>query len=144
MAEGNVVNKLIEENLSDVMQSLYDYMDMGVDLEDLMGEAALTLTQAVNGYVAKNGNENIDKAALKDVIDAAVNERLTEYITETNSTKAADQDLADRMNDLSEASISLLEELGRGATPDELAEKLDMEADEVERMLRMSSNAAQQ
>lgn len=142
MAEGNVVNKLIEENLSDVMQSLYDYVDMGVELDDLMGEAALTLTQVVNDYVKENGNECIDKTVLKDKIDAAVNERLTEYITETNSSRAANQDLADRMNDLSEASIALLEELGRAATVSELAEKLDIEEDEVERMLKMSDDAA--
>ena len=30
MVEGNVVNKLIEENLPEVMQSLYDYVDTGV------------------------------------------------------------------------------------------------------------------
>lgn len=142
MAEGNVVNKLIEENLPEVMQSLYDYVDMGVELDDLMGEAALTLTQVVNDYVNENGSENIDKTALKDKIDKEVNARLTEYITETNSARAADQDLADRMNDLSEASIALFEELGRTPTAAELAEKLDIEEDEVERMLKMSDDAA--
>ena len=142
MAEGNVVNKLIEENLPEVMQSLYDYVDMGVELDDLMGEAALTLTQVVNDYVKENGSENIDKTALKDKIDKEVNAKLTEYITETNSARAADQDLADRMNDLSEASISLFEELGRTPTAAELADKLDIEEDEVERMLKMSDDAA--
>ena len=142
MAECNVVNMLIEENLSDVMQSLYDYVDMGVELDDLMGEAALVLTQVVNEYVKINGNENIDKADLRDKIDSAVNLRLTDYITETNCAKAADQDLADRLNDLSDASIELFEELGRSATNAELAEKLGIDEDEVARMLKMSEDAA--
>jgi len=128
-------NQLIEKYLPDVLESLYDYTQMGVDEDDLVSEASLILTETVDTYV-KNPVGNLD-----DIIDMALNERLTAYITECNSLKAADQDLADRLNDLSDAAVELVEELGRQPSNEELAEKLGIEVDEVERMLKISEEA---
>jgi len=130
-------NELIERYLPGVLESLYDYTQMGVDEDDLVSEASLILTETVDAYV-KNPVGNLD-----DIIDMAINTRLTAYITECNSVRAADQDLADRLNDLSDAAVALVEELGRQPTNEELAEKLGVEVDEVERMLKISEEANQ-
>jgi len=130
-------NQLIEQYLPEVLESLYDYTQMGVDEDELVSEASLILTETVDAYVKNPVGD------LEELIDTAINERLIAYITECNSIKAADQDLADRLNDLSDAAVALVEELGRQPTAEELAEKLGIEVDEVERMLKISEEANQ-
>ena len=111
---------------------------MGVDEDDLVGEASLILTETIDEYLKHRvGN-------LQDIIDAAINERLTAYITECNGIKAADRDLADRLNTLSDTAVEMLEELGRKPGNEELAEKLALSVDEVERLLKMSEEAGKQ
>ena len=131
-------NRLVEQYLPDVLESLYDYTQMGVDEDDLVGEASLILTETIDEYLKHRvGN-------LQDIIDAAINERLTAYITECNGLKAADRDLADRLNMLSDTAVEMLEELGRQPSNEELAEKLALSVDEVERLLKMSEEAGKQ
>lgn len=129
-------NRLIEQYLPEVLESLVDFTQMGVDEDDLVGEASLILTETVDAYLKNPVGE------LGDIIDMTINERLTAYITESNMLKAADQDLADRLNDLSDAAVELLEELGRTPSAEELAQKLDISADEVERLLKISEEAS--
>ncbi|MBQ0146343.1 MAG: hypothetical protein KBS51_04430 [Lachnospiraceae bacterium] len=128
-------NRLIEQHLPELLESLYDYTQMGVDEDELVGEASLILTEVVDEHM-KNPSGN-----LQDKIDMTINERLTAYITESNSLKAADQDLADRLNDLSDAAVGMVEELGRQPSTEELAEKLNISVDEVERLLKISEQA---
>lgn len=135
MANTEERNRLVEQYLPEVLESLYDYTQMGVDEDELVGEASLILTETVDAYLKHRvGN-------LQDIIDAAINERLTAFITECNGIKAADQDLADRLNILSDKAVEMLEELGRRPTNDELAEKLSMSVDEIERLLKISEDA---
>ena len=138
-------NKLIEELLPDVLESLYDYTQMGVDEDEIVGEASLILTETVDGYL-KNPDNDINapggREKLRDMIDIQINERITEFITESNVLKAADQELADRLNDLSDAAMELLEELGHAPSNEELAEKLETDVDEIERLLKISENAS--
>ena len=131
-------NKIIEQYLPDVLTSLTDYTQMGVDEDELVGEASLILTEVVDEHM-KNPLGN-----LQDKIDAAINERLTAFITESNCLKAADQDLADRLNDLSDAAVGLVEELGRQPLSEELAQKMNISVDEVERLLKISEEASRQ
>lgn len=138
MNDNNERNRLIEKHLPDVIESLVDYTQMGVDDDELVGEASLILTEVVDEHI-KNPVGN-----LQDKIDSAINDRLTAFITEFNSVKAADQDLADRLNDLSDAAIGLVEEFGRQPTGEELAQKLNMTVDEVERLLKISEEASRQ
>lgn len=129
-------NALIEKYLPDVLESLVDYTQMGVDEDELVGEAALILTETVDAYIKNPVGD------LESIIDMAINERITQFITEANQIKAADQDLADRLNDLSDAAVELVQELGRQPSNEELAEKLNIEVDEVERLLKISEEAS--
>lgn len=138
MANTEERNRLVEQYLPDVLESLYDYTQMGVDEDELVGEAALILTETIDEYLKHRAGN------LQDIIDAAINERLTAFITECNGIKAADQDLADRLNILSDKAVEMLEELGRRPTNEELAEKLSMSVDEIERLLKISEDAGKQ
>lgn len=138
MNDNNERNRLIEKHLPDVIESLVDYTQMGVDEDELVGEASLILTEVVDEHMKDPTGD------LRDKIDSAINDRLTAFITEFNSVKAADQDLADRLNDLSDAAIGLVEELGRQPSNEELAQKLNMTEDEVERLLKISEEASRQ
>ncbi|MDO4938977.1 MAG: sigma-70 domain-containing protein [Lachnospiraceae bacterium] len=136
--DNNERNRLIEQFLPDVLESLTDYTQMGVDEDELVGEASLILTEVVDEHMKK------PEGSLQDKIDAAINERLTAFITESNCLKAADQDLAERLNDLSDAAVSMVEELGRRPSNEELAEKLNLDVDEIERLLKISEEASRQ
>ena len=60
---------------------------------------------------------------------------------ENRQSDTAEQTLADRMNALTELSSELAAELGREASPEELASRLDIPLDEVQRLLAMSMQA---
>ena len=137
MTDNTERNRLIEKYLPEVLESLTDYTQMGVDEDELVGEASLVLTEVVDLHL-RTPDPKVD---LRDRIDAAINERLTAFITECNCLKAADQDLADRLNDLSDTAVGLVEELGRQPSNEELAEKMNITVDEVERLLKISEQA---
>ena len=60
---------------------------------------------------------------------------------ENRQSDTGEQTLADRMNALTELSSELAAELGREASPEELAARLDIPLDEVQRLLAMSMQA---
>ena len=78
---------------------------------------------------------------LKDQIRTAVEKRLNEIIDEETKVKNASNMLAERLNDLMEASRILAQEYGREASVEELSDRLMVPKDEVEELLKISLNA---
>ena len=98
----------------------------------MISESHLALTMAVAEY--KSGN-------LKAQIRTAVEKRLNEIIDEETKVKNASNMLAERLNDLMEASRILAQEYGREASVEELSDRLMVPKDEVEELLKISLNA---
>ena len=98
----------------------------------MISESHLALTMAVAEY--KSGD-------LKAQIRTAVEKRLNEIIDEETKVKNASNMLADRLNDLMEASRILAQEYGREASVEELSDRLMVPKDEVEELLKISLNA---
>ena len=78
---------------------------------------------------------------LKAQIRTAVEKRLNEIIDEETKVKNASNMLAERLNDLMEASRILAQEYGREASVEELSDRLMVPKDEVEELLKISLNA---
>ena len=98
---------------------------------ELIGVANLALTAALCE----------ESTVLRDTIKQKVHTALEEAVRENRQSDTAEQTLADRMNALTELSSKLAAELGREASPEELASRLDIPLDEVQRLLAMSMQA---
>lgn len=102
---------------------------------ELIGVANLALTAALCD------EKILESTVLRDTIKQKVHTALEEAVRENRQSDMAEQTLADRMNALTELSSELAAELGREASPEELAARLDIPLDEVQRLLAMSMQA---
>lgn len=99
---------------------------------ELIGVANLALTAALCD------EKILESTVLRDTIKQKVHTALEEAVRENRQSDTGEQTLADRMNALTELSSELAAELGREASPEELAARLDIPLDEVQRLLAMS------
>ena len=113
------------------IQSFVGSMEAG----ELIGVANLALTAALCD------EKILESTVLRDTIKQKVHTALEEAVRENRQSDTAEQTLADRMNALTELSSELAAELGREASPEELAARLDIPLDEVQRLLAMSMQA---
>ena len=102
---------------------------------ELIGVANLALTAALCD------EKILESTVLRDTIKQKVHTALEEAVRENRQSNTGEQTLADRMNALTELSSELAAELGREASPEELASRLDIPLDEVQRLLAMSMQA---
>ena len=102
---------------------------------ELIGVANLALTAALCD------EKILESTVLRDTIKQKVHTALEEAVRENRQSDTAEQTLADRMNALTELSSELAAELGKEASPEELASRLDIPLDEVQRLLAMSMQA---
>lgn len=102
---------------------------------ELIGVANLALTAALCD------ERILESTVLRDTIKQKVHTALEEAVRENRQSDTGEQTLADRMNALTELSSELAAELGREASPEELASRLDIPLDEVQRLLAMSMQA---
>ena len=102
---------------------------------ELIGVANLALTAALCD------EKILESTVLRDTIKQKVHTALEEAVRENRQSDTGEQTLADRMNALTELSSELAAELGREARPEELAARLDIPLDEVQRLLAMSMQA---
>ena len=102
---------------------------------ELIGVANLALTAALCD------EKILESTVLRDTIKQKVHTALEEAVRENRQSDTGEQTLADRMNALTELSSALAAELGREASPEELASRLDIPLDEVQRLLAMSMQA---
>lgn len=102
---------------------------------ELIGVANLALTAALCD------EKILESTVLRDTIKQKVHTALEEAVRENRQSDTGEQTLADRMNALTELSSELAAELCREASPEELASRLDIPLDEVQRLLAMSMQA---
>ena len=102
---------------------------------ELIGVANLALIAALCD------EKILESTVLRDTIKQKVHTALEEAVRENRQSDTGEQTLADRMNALTELSSELAAELGREASPEELAARLDIPLDEVQRLLAMSMQA---
>lgn len=139
--DGNISarDRILESHLKFAMRELYDYTGCGYDINDLISEANLALVETLDDFLKRPDRGSLEelRTEFKENIRAA----LDAFIDDEAQTKAADENLAQQLNDLSDLSVELVQELGRQPTSAELAQKLGVDEDYIDTLLKMSINA---
>lgn len=130
----SVKERLIEGNLKMVLEMVRDYLGRGVPAGDLVQEANMALVMAVGEY--KDGNEEFE-----EFLGARVKAALSAVVEEQSLEEKTAEKMVDRVNTLKDVSKDMAEELGREATVEELAERMQLTADEIKDIMKITLDA---
>ncbi len=132
MGEESARNRLIEGNLERVIQIAEEYAERGVPFSDLVQEGNMALTMAAYEYEG-GGFLPFAEDAIVQAMEAAIEEQKGE--------ESVGEKMAAYINVMNEVTSRLAEELGRQATVEEVAEKMQISVDEVKELMKMALNA---
>ncbi len=124
--------RLIEGHLIFALAIAKDYRDKGLPMSDLVQEANLALTMAASEY--RDGDF---LALTKERITACLQAALEEQQAETK----VEETMLARVNVLQEVSKTMADELGREATVEELAERMQMTSEEIRDIMKLAVDA---
>ena len=126
--------RLTEAYLETALAEIRPYLGR-MDVGELIGVANLALTAALCD------EKTLESAVLRDTIKRNVHTALEEAVQEESQSDAEEHTLAERLNAMSDLASELTAELGREACPEDLAIRLGIPMDEVQRLLAMSMQA---
>ena len=126
----------IEGNLKNALAMIREYLNKGLPAGDLVQEANMALVMAVE-----------ELGTAESVLD--FNEYLKERVTEALKAAVADQETEHKIEEkmlarvkvLEEVSKSMADQLGREATVEELAERMQMTVEEVKDIMKQTLDA---
>ena len=132
-AEGKL--NILNEYLPQVVDIAKLYVGQGVLLEDLIGEGNVALATGVEMLGCLEQPEEADGMLGKMIMDA-----MEDYIDENTEAKKADQQVADKVNRISDMAKELAETLQRKISIEELALENEVAEEDIQEAIRLSGN----
>jgi RNA polymerase primary sigma factor len=126
------LDKLVRSNLRFVVSVSKKYQKQGVPLSDLINEGNMGLIRAAHKFDETKGIKFISYAVWW------IRQAILQALAEQSRIVRVPLNRAGALHRIGKRSSSLLQELGREPTVEEIAEGLDISRDEVERTLAIS------
>jgi RNA polymerase primary sigma factor len=126
------LDKLVRSNLRFVVSVAKKYQNQGVGLGDLINEGNLGLIRAAHKFDETKGIKFISYAVWW------IRQAILQALAEQSRIVRVPLNRAGALHRIGRRSSTLLQELGREPTVEELADELDLSEDEVQRTLAIS------
>jgi RNA polymerase primary sigma factor len=130
--EDSALDKLVRSNLRFVVSVAKKYQNQGVPLSDLINEGNLGLIRAAHKFDETKGIKFISYAVWW------IRQAILQALAEQSRIVRVPLNRAGALHRIGRRSSTLLQELGREPTLEEIAEELDLSEEEVERTLAIS------
>ncbi|MFN2315716.1 MAG: RNA polymerase sigma factor RpoD/SigA [Gemmatimonadales bacterium] len=128
------LDKLVRSNLRFVVSVAKKYQNQGVSLADLINEGNLGLIRAAHKFDETKGIKFISYAVWW------IRQSILQALAEQSRIVRVPLNRAGALHRIARRSSVLLQELGREPTPQEIAEGMDIELEEVQKTLSISQN----
>jgi RNA polymerase primary sigma factor len=128
------LDKLVRSNLRFVVSVAKKYQNQGVPLSDLINEGNLGLIRAAHKFDETKGIKFISYAVWW------IRQAILQALAEQSRIVRVPLNRAGALHRIGRRSSTLLQELGREPTVEEIASDLDISQDEVERTLAISQS----
>lgn len=128
------VSRLAELYLMQAVQLASGYRGQGLGLADLIQEANVALLTVLAGL---DDADNANDGYITDYIK----KHLQEMLAAEQNEKQSEEELADRINLLSDTTKMLAERFGREATLQEISEFTKLTEEEIKILMKMSLDA---
>ena len=126
------LEKLVRSNLRFVVSVAKKYQNLGMSLPDLICEGNVGLVRAAQKFDETKGVKFISYAVW------SIRQAILKALAENSKTFRLPINRATTLNKISKKEAELTQKLGREPKPEEVAQAMDMDVDEVRKLMNVS------